>query len=86
MWIRIIRDGKHGEEEMLINTGHISKIEVQYQNGGWRAFAENAANNPECQRVYVLHVAGDKFTLASNVNSKVLAVIEGIYKSAVTDA
>lgn len=89
MYIKIRRP--EDRIELLVNIDHITKIEVWYaiprfEEGNRlhheRVTLEEGLNNPEAVRFYDVFVAGETIFLAADPNSKLLAVIEEIYKNA----
>ena len=78
--------------ELLVNVAQISKIEVWYavprHLEGTRLHHERVSldeglNNPEAVRFYDVFVAGESIFLAADPDSKLLAVIEEIYKNSI---
>jgi hypothetical protein len=90
-YIRVLRKKK--DVEVLININSISKIEVKYaverEKEGETAFygvsLKEGMANPQAVRVYTIISGGERFALPANPGSKVMKVLEDIYKNAIRD-
>jgi len=98
-FIRIIREEPQGSGmEVLIAVNAITKIEVRYAEGSRQPAppghvnvpgyvpVRKGVNDPNAFRVYTIFVGGDKYTLRAKPGSKVVEVLEDIYKNAICDS
>jgi hypothetical protein len=82
MFIRIIRPDK--QQELLLNTAHVWKIEVSYvAPGGWKQSLKGGASDPDAVRAYKVFIGSEVITLPADPDDAVVKVIEGIYRNAV---
>jgi hypothetical protein len=92
-FVRIYKKAEGGRplREILVNVGHISKIEVEYvvpsgmpERSRYQGTSVEAGQEDEnAVRIYNIHVGGEVFVLESNPNDPVLKIIDDIYKAAV---
>jgi hypothetical protein len=85
MWIRCYTSAEndHLREERLINTAHISTINVRYGKGGYSVSVRDGQNDEEAEREFTFTVAGETSTFRSRPGDPVWEVLSDIYKSAV---
>jgi hypothetical protein len=92
-FVRIFRQ-EHGrtKQEVLFNTDHISKIEVEYgvpSEGDpedrelWHVDPETGAADESAVRFYRVFFGGESAFLVADPNDPVVKVIEEIYNNAV---
>jgi hypothetical protein len=89
-FIRILRERE--DKEILINVNSIWKIEIEYvmkptnpgEMAGTCSLRKGIAD-PEAIRIYTVFVGGEKFKLVAKPDSKVMRVLEEIYKNAIVD-
>jgi hypothetical protein len=89
-FIRILREGE--DKEILININSISKIEVQYMMKATQpgevactCSLRQGLSDPDAIRIYTLFAAGEKVSLTAKPGSKVMRMLEEIYKNAILD-
>jgi len=88
-FIRILR--KTEDVEILVNINNIWKIEISYGVPNAKGdlvhltTLEHGLRSPEAVRFYKIFVGSEVIKLFAKPESKVLKVIEGIYKNAVAD-
>ncbi len=86
MFIRIYRPNEG--MELLVNTSHISKIEVQYgvrgADGNYhKTSLEEGLKNAEAVRFYRVYVSGEELFLVADPSDPVAKIFDDIYRSAV---
>jgi hypothetical protein len=87
MFVRIFRPKE--DKEILLNTDHIWKIEVEYgvrsSNGKKisKVLLSEGINNPDAIRSYKVFFGNEKTRLAAEPNDPVMKVIEKIYNDAI---
>jgi hypothetical protein len=90
-FIRVLRE--RDDAEILINLNNISKIEVKYavrgdkegSSGGFSVSLKEGMANAQAFRVYTIFVGGSEYRLGANPGSRVMQVLEEIYKNAIRD-
>jgi hypothetical protein len=87
-FIRILDE----EKEILIPLHAISKIEVRYAvkgpkpgGPGFLTSLKAGMENPDAIRVYKICVGGDEYLLPANPESRVMKILEEIYKNTIKD-
>lgn len=89
-FIRIIRESE--QKEMLISVSSIWKIEIQYMQKATRpgevaglCSLRKGISDPDAIRVYTIFAGSEKVNLIAKPGSKVMQVLEEIYKNAIVD-
>jgi hypothetical protein len=78
------------EKELVLNTAHITKVEVEYAVPGhpgdsdyYHVDVETGLENAEAHRWYRIFFGSEEVLLASNPDDPVAKVIEDIYNNAI---
>jgi hypothetical protein len=72
------------EREIVVNTDHISKIEVEYKIPAIGVVSvEEGLDNDDAIKRYKVFVAGEELNLLSDPDDPVMKIIQGIYDGAV---
>ena len=86
MYFRLLDESAN--KEIILNTDHITKIEVGYYVPSETAHTATkmplriGVEMPEAMRVYTLFFGNEKFTLNSEEPSKVLEYVRDIHRKA----
>jgi hypothetical protein len=77
------------DKELLVNTDHITKIEVEYAQPGGdgkddaHIDVEFGLNDPDAVKWYRVFIGSEEVTLRSDPDDPVVKVIEEIYNNAI---
>ncbi|MDB5350539.1 MAG: hypothetical protein JWN86_1786 [Planctomycetota bacterium] len=91
MFFRIYKSSSEGRRELILNSDHITKIEVEYSipskvEGKTVLFSTSVqlgSADPNAVRNYKVFVGGEVLNLRSNPNDPVLNHIEEIYRNSI---
>jgi hypothetical protein len=85
MWIRLYTAGvnENKREERLVNTAHISMINVTYAIGEWVTTVSEGRRTPEAERAFSFRVDSENLMVAAKPGDPVWEVLEDIYKQAI---